>query len=111
MVIGKRERYQNRIELLQGTLDLLDPADAAVGAAARLRHRPGDPAGIERRAAGRHRIALPGAPSSRGAEVDRRDLEAVRRTTSGRGCTGSRRRGGGSSPSERSRWEQLVAMR
>src|SRR4051812_22367837 len=55
-----------------------DPPDAAVGPAARLRHRTGDPGGLERRAAGRYRIALPRAPSPREAEVDCRDVEDFR---------------------------------
>src|SRR4051812_29033314 len=52
-----------------------DPADAAMGAAARLWHRPGHPGRIERRAAGRHRLALPGAAPPRETEVDRGHLE------------------------------------
>ena len=37
-----KSRYQNRIELLQGTLDLLILQTLQWGAAAWLRHQPGD---------------------------------------------------------------------
>ena len=39
----EQKRYRPRLEILQGTLDMLDPADAAVGAATRLRDRPDHP--------------------------------------------------------------------
>src|SRR5688572_8321191 len=48
-----------------------------MGAAARLPHRPGDPGELQRRAAGRHRLPLPGAAPARAAEADRGRLEAV----------------------------------
>jgi hypothetical protein len=50
---------KNRIELLQGTLDMLVLADPAVGPAARPWHRPGDPGEVGRAAPDRNRFLYP----------------------------------------------------
>ena len=60
-----RERYQNRVDLLQGTLDMLILRAVRSGPQPRLRHQPGHSRRIERGAAGRDRLALPGAPPAR----------------------------------------------
>src|SRR4051812_37845688 len=55
-----------------------DPPDSSVGPATRLRDRAGDPGRLERRAAGRSRIALPRASPPREAEMDCGDVEDLR---------------------------------
>ena len=56
-------------ELLQGTLDLLILKTLAVGRA-RPHHRPRDRAALRGRAAGRARIAVPGAAPAGGSRLD-----------------------------------------
>src|SRR5262245_17771272 len=60
---------------------LAHPADPSVGPPARLWHRPGDSGQLERRTASRHRLAVPGAASTREAEMDRGHLEVVGQQT------------------------------
>src|SRR3954465_7013229 len=61
-----------------GHAGFADSPDAAMGPATRLRHRAGDPGRLERRAAGRYRIALPRASSPRETEMDCGHLEDLR---------------------------------
>jgi hypothetical protein len=69
MVMKPRARHQNRIELLQGTLDLLILQDPPIGSAARLRRLAGDPQQLDGCVPGRHRVALPCAAPPREAEL------------------------------------------
>ncbi len=61
---------ENRVELLQGTLDMLIFANSPVGVAAWTWHRPGDPAEFVRFAANRARFFVSGAASSGGSGPD-----------------------------------------
>jgi len=48
----KTARYQNRVELLQGTLDMLILQTLQMGSAAWIWHQPGHPHALGRGAAG-----------------------------------------------------------
>ena len=56
--------------LVQGTLDSSDSQDSRSGAAERMGHRPAPEAGLQRRAAGERRLALPGAAQAGAAGLD-----------------------------------------
>src|SRR6478735_5049352 len=56
-------------------------SDAPVGAAARIWNRAGHPGRVERRAAGRHGIALSRPAPARKTEVDHRDMEVIGQQT------------------------------
>src|SRR5690348_13883203 len=58
-----------------------DPADAAVGSAARLRDKPGHSGELRRPPAGRHRLAVSRAASPGAAKVDRSGLEGFGQQT------------------------------
>src|SRR5262245_17097438 len=63
------------------------PADAAMGAAAWLRHQPGDPNQFQRDATSGYRIALPGAAPAGAAEVDQFGVEGLREQSTGQGLS------------------------
>src|ERR1039458_6918604 len=67
-------------------------ADAAMGSAPRLRHQPGDPRRLRRRAARRYRVALPGAASPGTPVLDRRGMEDLRESAASEGLSTHRRR-------------------
>ena len=92
----EREVYRNRIELLQGTLDMLILQTLQWGAQHGYGITPGAAHAIRRSAAGGDRVAVSGAAPDGAAEVDRRGVAGRRSRTSGRASTGSRQRGGGS---------------
>src|SRR5688500_7455635 len=60
-----------------GDARLHHPPNAPVGTAAWVRACADDSRPLERHAAGGHRIALPGAPSSRARQADRRQVGPV----------------------------------
>src|SRR5215204_5390500 len=66
-----------------GHAGFVDSPDAHVGTGARAHHRSRHRASIGGRAADRARLALPGAPSSRGPRLDRVLLGNVRQQSEG----------------------------
>src|SRR5262245_35899470 len=75
------------------------PADAAMGTTAWLQHQPGDPDQLQRGAAGRYRLALPGAASAGAPEMDQFEMDNFYRPTAA---------GKKQLAAERSRWAQLT---
>src|SRR6266481_5168369 len=67
----KREPYRNRIELLQGTLDLLILQTLQWGP---QHDQPGDPRQFRRCAASRYRFALPRAAPAGTQTLDHREM-------------------------------------
>ena len=76
---GKACNMPPRIELPQGTLDLLILRCARQRAAARLGHFRTAPANLERRPARAARLALPGAASARASRMDRGQVGRLRK--------------------------------
>ena len=74
---------EDRLELLQGTLDLLILRTLIFGSAARPGHRARHPADVGRRAAGRARSALSRAAAARGARLDFREVGRLQEQSQG----------------------------